>query len=688
MSSSDWQVTFWAEGLPEITLPATQTFAAVAAQLAKTWDRSVAAFLAGTGVESPCSARVMKQTLRDGARVEVLCGPSTPPPAEADPRVPVLLLTGFLGSGKTTLMNRFLRDSGLKISIIENEFGEVAIDEALVHQNESKAEQVYVVGGLVNDEEVCKPREQLLDAFSRMSEQMDREGRLDLIIIETSGLADPVPIMQTMRGTPSVDAAFRLGGVVTLADTATIGRRLNEGQAQDRELIRQLVFADLLVLTKTDLVTADELRKAWTKIRRFTDPRTQVVAAVKGEMPAELLVSLRSFEAGTVDADLRLFAQGQKHVTSEESERLHQDDVGTFTVVRPAAVDEVLFARFVRFLEDPKDPAVLYRAKGIMAVNGQDRKLIFHSVGGVCETVWGPAWDAGEARESTMVFIGKQADKQRLTERFLACTRVPIRADASVVWRAAAAFLPTCDAARLAASCAGAYVSAQTPVPRCVGVQPVSAPCYLHTVAPLAVAAGYLRAFRRANGAKLVTPLTFATADELLAAAVTYEQLAELDEVDTQSALLDFAFPPLWYLEKGALMSDLQRFPFTDAPPDPKAGVYGRGHTEELTFRLRLAPLEEAGMEAHRLELHLGGRITKAVYQLAMQTVQPNVQFHLPAATFIRSVVETDTVFPKTHALWAAMHAQPSLRCLVRLKPEIVDGKTGGNPCPLTNLCG
>jgi len=220
-----------------------------------------------------------------------------------------------------------------------------------------------------------------------------------------------------------------------------------------------------------------------------------------------------------------------------------------------------------------------------------------------------------------------------------------------------------------------------------VGVQPVAGPCYLHTVAPLAVAAGYLRAFRRANGAKVVTPLTFATVDELLAAAVTYEQMAELEEVGTQSALLDFDFPPLWYLEKGALLSDLQRFPFTDAPPDPKAGLYGPGHTEELTFKLRLVPLEEAGMESHRLELHLGGRVTKGVYQLAVQTVQPNVQFHLPAATFIRGVVETETFFPKTHALWPAMHAKPSLRCLVRLKPEIVDGKTGGNSDPLVNLC-
>jgi G3E family GTPase len=375
--------------------------------------------------------------------------------------VPVTIFTGFLGSGKTTVLNHLLQGQrDKKFAVIENEFGEVPIDNELLASNLGLAEQVVV---MENGCMCCTVRGDLLGAFDAIRKQMEKGSPLDAVLVETTGMADPVPIVRTLRTTPDIAKYFQLDGTITLVDSKTVLDRLAESAAsregrEDGERHRQIAFADKLLLNKVDLVSDDEAVEVWRRIRSYNES-CPIISCVKGIVPAAELTNLGAFDLAKIveeeapahghgghghghghgghgdghecgdgcdhggghGHDDHGGGHGQGHVAGHGHSR-HDNEIGSFSIVRHGVeADSLSFARWVRAISTlPEEHGKLYRSKGVIAIAGKPQKLIFHAVADVTETSDGPEWAENEKRCCKMVFIGKKLAKKEITERYLA----------------------------------------------------------------------------------------------------------------------------------------------------------------------------------------------------------------------------------------------------------------------------
>lgn len=306
----------------------------------------------------------------------------------------------------------------------------------------------------------CTVRGDLLGAFDSIRQQMAKGSPLDAVLVETTGMADPVPIVRTLRQTPAIAKFFKLDGTVTLVDTKTILNRLSECvEKEDQERHRQIAFADKLLLNKLDLVTADEVVEVYRRLRSYNDA-APIVSSVKGILPPAELTNLRAFDAETIVEEDghgpghghgHGHGHGQGHDPSccedghghgeeghahggyvghghSQLSEVHDSGIGSFGLVKDdMEVDPLLFARWVRIIKNlPEEQGILYRSKGILAHAGFPNKLIFHAVADVTETQQGPLWAVNERRRVKMVFIGKKLDKPVIEEGFLK-TLVPVQ---------------------------------------------------------------------------------------------------------------------------------------------------------------------------------------------------------------------------------------------------------------------
>lgn len=375
-----------------------------------------------------------------------------PPPAPRSPDkpVPVTIFTGFLGAGKTTVLNHLLagqRDK--KFAVIENEFGAVPIDnELLVNSSMGLAEQVVV---MENGCMCCTVRGDLLGAFDAIRQQMATGSPLDAVLVETTGMADPVPIVRTLRQTPDIAKYFQLDGTITLVDCKTILDRLGECDAdeQAQERHSQISFADKILLNKLDLVNDHEVAEVWSRIRSYNET-APIVPSVKGIVPALELTNIGAYDLEKIEAEERAdtghghshghgheechedHGEGHGHGHGHEgggapaspshchghSHSQHNPQIGSFSIVRAKMeVEPLAFARWIRVIATlPKEKGRLYRSKGVLAASGRRRKLIFHAVADVTETSEGPEWGANEEKVCKMVFIGKALARQEIEE--------------------------------------------------------------------------------------------------------------------------------------------------------------------------------------------------------------------------------------------------------------------------------
>lgn len=373
--------------------------------------------------------------------------------------VPITIFTGFLGSGKTTVLNHLLsgqRDK--KFAVIENEFGEVPIDNELLQTSAmGLAEQVVV---MENGCMCCTVRGDLLGAFDAIRQQMETGSPLDAVLVETTGMADPVPIVRTLRQTPDIAKYFQLDGTITLVDCRTILDRLGEvaDGKDDQERHSQIAFADKILLNKLDLVSDQEVAEVWERIRSY-NAKAPIVPSVKGVVPAAELTSIGAYDMVRIEEEeseeiahghshghghdecFEDHGEGHGHGHSDHggSESVHEghggghggghghdasrhdSQIGSFSIVRKGMeVEPLAFARWVRVIATlPTEKGHLYRSKGILACRGKRRKLIFHAVADVTETSEGPEWGPNEPRVCKMVFIGKKLARKEIEERFL-----------------------------------------------------------------------------------------------------------------------------------------------------------------------------------------------------------------------------------------------------------------------------
>ncbi|HEV7337860.1 MULTISPECIES: CobW family GTP-binding protein [Bosea] len=315
-------------------------------------------------------------------------------------KIPVTVLTGYLGAGKTTLLNRILtEDHGKKFAVIVNEFGEAGIDGDLVVGAD---EEVFEMN---NGCICCTVRGDLIRILDGL---MKRKGKFDAIIVETTGLADPAPVAQTFFVDQDVGDATKLDAVVTVTDAKWLKDRLKDAP----EAKNQIAFADVIILNKTDLVTEAELAEVESAIRAI-NPYAKLHKTTRCELPIENLLDRNAFDLDRIlDIEPDFLEAGHHHH--------HADDVRSMSFTIPGDVDPDKFMPWINDLSQAQGPNIL-RSKGILAFKGEPRRFVFQGVHMILDGDLQRDWKEGEARQSRLVFIGRDLDEKALREGFLAC---------------------------------------------------------------------------------------------------------------------------------------------------------------------------------------------------------------------------------------------------------------------------
>jgi G3E family GTPase len=346
-------------------------------------------------------------------------------------KTPVTVLTGYLGAGKTTLLNRILsEDHGKKYAVIVNEFGEVGIDNDLIVGAD---EEVFEMN---NGCVCCTVRGDLIRVVQGL---MKRKGGFDAIIVETTGLADPGPVAQTFFVDEDVRAKTQLDSVTTVVDAKHLMLRL----ADSKEAAEQIAFADQIILNKTDLVTEAELVEVERAIRRL-NPLAPIHRAQRSNVPLDMVLGRGSFDLGRItdlEPDFLNPAHGEAgHVHTEDCDHDHDHhhhhdhdghdhghhghdiDASGIRGVSLTSEKPINGQRITQWLNDvlqTQGPDIL-RAKGIIDVAGEDRRLVFQAVHMILEGDFQGPWRDGDKRYSRLVFIGRNLDEAKLREGFLA----------------------------------------------------------------------------------------------------------------------------------------------------------------------------------------------------------------------------------------------------------------------------
>ncbi|MDR7150186.1 G3E family GTPase [Hydrogenophaga palleronii] len=350
--------------------------------------------------------------------------------------IPATILTGFLGSGKTTLLKRVLSEAhGQKIAVIENEFGEENIDnEILVADTQENI--IQMSNGCI----CCTIRDDLRATLQDLA-QKKRKGELDFerVVIETTGLADPGPVAQTFFMDDEVAEQYLLDAIITLVDAKHAAQQLNDRQ----EARRQVGFADQVFISKADLVAPDEVDALIHRLKHM-NPRAPMHPVHFGEVAIKDVFDLRGFNLNAkldIDPDFLLKADEEHdhahhdhdhdhdhdhgehcdHPSHQHGDgshghhHHHDDDVKSFVYRATRPFNPAKLEDFLGAIVQVYGPRML-RYKGVLDMEGTDRKVIFQGVHQLMGSDLGPAWAEGEPRTSKMVFIGLDLPKDILVQ--------------------------------------------------------------------------------------------------------------------------------------------------------------------------------------------------------------------------------------------------------------------------------
>lgn len=347
--------------------------------------------------------------------------------SQAQTQIPVTVLTGYLGAGKTTLLNRILSENhGKRYAVIVNEFGEIGIDNDLIVESD---EEIYEMN---NGCVCCTVRGDLIRVVEGL---MRRPGRFDAIVVETTGLADPVPVAQTFFMDDDVRSKTKLDAVVALVDAKHLPLRLKDSkEAED-----QIAFADVVVLNKTDLVTPDELAKVEATIRAI-NPAARIHRTQRAGVALSEVLDRGAFDLARALENDPHFLEAHDHDHDHDHQdhdhhdhdghdhhhhdHAHPSDIHDVTVqsvsLRGGEMDPKKFFPWIEKITQMEGPNIL-RLKGIIALKGDDERYVIQGVHMIIEGDHQRAWKEGEKHESRLVFIGRELDEERLRKSFEAC---------------------------------------------------------------------------------------------------------------------------------------------------------------------------------------------------------------------------------------------------------------------------
>ena len=347
-------------------------------------------------------------------------------------RIPVTVLTGYLGAGKTTLLNRILsEDHGRRYAVIVNEFGEIGIDNDLIVRSDEELFEMN--NGCI----CCTVRGDLIRTLQQLLQRRDGSDKsFDAIVVETTGLADPGPVAQTFFVDSFLQQHTRLDSVTTLVDARHIGLRL----ADSREAAEQIAFADQIVLNKIDLADESELQAIEARLRRL-NPLAPIHRARRADVALDLVLGRGGFDlerivslepdflaAAAVAAGPAHGEPGHVHdadcghaaLHDHEHDHEHDAGIGSVSLSSTVPMDQAAVSAWLNALLAERGADIL-RAKGIVDVLGEDRRLVFQAVHMLLEGDLQRPWRAGEARRSRLVFIGRRLDAATLQAGFDAC---------------------------------------------------------------------------------------------------------------------------------------------------------------------------------------------------------------------------------------------------------------------------
>jgi G3E family GTPase len=314
-------------------------------------------------------------------------------------KIPVTVLTGYLGAGKTTLLNRILSEPhGKKYAVIVNEFGEIGIDNELVVNAD---EEVFEMN---NGCVCCTVRGDLIRIIDGL---LKRRGRFDGILIETTGLADPAPVAQTFFLDDNIGGRTVLDAVVTVADAKWLKDRLKDAP----EAKNQIAFADVVVLNKADLVSADELKDVELRIRAI-NPFARIHRAERCAVPLDAVMGQGAFDLERILAIEPEFLAADLHT--------HDEEVQSVALSTEKPLDPDKFFPWVNELVASQGPNIL-RSKGILAFADDPLRFVFQGVHMVLDGDHQREWRPEEKRDSRIVFIGRDLDAAALRQGFEAC---------------------------------------------------------------------------------------------------------------------------------------------------------------------------------------------------------------------------------------------------------------------------
>jgi G3E family GTPase len=342
--------------------------------------------------------------------------------------IPATILTGFLGSGKTTLLKRVLAEAhGQKIAVIENEFGEENIDSDIL-VSDTQEQIIQMSNGCI----CCTIREDLRATLQLLAAKK-RQGLLDFdrVVIETTGLADPGPVAQTFFMDDEVAESYLLDSILTLVDAKHAQKQLDDRQ----EARRQVGFADQIFISKSDLVTAQELDDLMHRLKHM-NPRAPQKAVHFGAVALSEVFDLRGFNLNAkLDIDPDFLKEEDhdhddhghehhdhgdhcdhpSHAHGAGHHHHHDDDVKSFVFRSDRPFDAAKLEDFLGAIVNIYGPRML-RYKGVLYMQGTERKVIFQGVHQLMGSDLGPAWGTEEQRCSKMVFIGIDLPKDILLQ--------------------------------------------------------------------------------------------------------------------------------------------------------------------------------------------------------------------------------------------------------------------------------
>lgn len=355
--------------------------------------------------------------------------------------IPTTILTGFLGSGKTTLLKRILtEDHGHKIAVIENEFGEENIDNEIL-VTDTNEQIIQMSNGCV----CCTIREDLRKTLQTLAEQK-KAGTLNFerVVIETTGIADPGPVAQTFFMDEKIPEQYLLDSIITLVDAKHANQQLDAHQ----QARKQIGFADSLFISKADLVDEEAVKQLQHRLKHM-NPRAPQQVVHFGEVPIEQVFDLRGFNLNAkldIDPDFlkedehhhghdhhhhddhahdhecnehcdhdHEHGHGDEHNHGGHHHHHHDDDVQSFVYRSQKPFDPAKLEDFLGAILQIYGPKLL-RYKGVLDMQGIDRRVIFQGVHQLMGSDVGLPWKDGEKRESKMVFIGIDMPKDILVQ--------------------------------------------------------------------------------------------------------------------------------------------------------------------------------------------------------------------------------------------------------------------------------